>query len=946
MRRWGLVGLQVARGATDLAVVAAELSAKARRNERTHERTVPTRVFGCASARSRASLHTQVGFGLGGRLAQSAGVAVERTATNVPGLAPALTWVGPALARLEATLATAQAATATGLELSARTVHLGLSAGERLLGNAAQFELLSQALPKIVELVRRFAAEMPDASAPALLHALYALSCVQAAGGPMHASAAGVSDACARAQPLPNLAPLLERADAAELRQMAAFATGAYGSAALAVLRGSGAGGIIEGMRADNRAGMAARLGLPVRDVVLFEGSAGVYRPAHFVALDRRHGMVVVALRGTVNLLDSLTNLTCATARLPGGGAAHEGMLAAARELAAGPVGAAVGALTAEHPTFRLRVTGHSQGAGVAALLVHLWATRYPSVRGFAFAPPCVLALPAARALSTRFTSVVLGDDLIGRLSLGSVEDLRNAAAALAAEPRLCTRIIAAVGPPPDDGGPDFPLPPALAVPPPLWADAPSDAVPPPPLDGEGEGQQQLWVTALRNTLHALMQGEKLYPPGRILWLPASLGRDGAVLAAGWARWAEPADFCEIHLSGTMFAVRWHCCAALLRMRHTNADAPCCRRTCRTRWRAPCARSSRPAMATTTKTRTRCRTRADQPAWGGHTSRVLPYCLETRRNTYLQLASRARHSSLQRPLHCAVVMRKLSRSSASPDATASKLVRTPDQERADAERGASTHRSGVVTVRWPMRGTVDGGDIATAPPPAGSRRDFRSNRLPSSSIEQELRDGDAATPRGEAAAGAGDCGGAAEGATMAAVASSSSRNASSAALSADWRGDALGAAAAPPTASRTRSSSGSSASTGGAASAAGTAASPLSSSTSGRSQSQPSAAAASSSASSAAAAGGGSVVACSAESAACAGGAASDIASTGGAISGALSAAAAAACRAARSASASGDANATGTRTRTHRRRRTQRSVLSLPHPSVGGCLRNLKSTA
>jgi hypothetical protein len=507
-----------------------------------------------------AAAIAQVGFGLGGRLAQSAGVAVERTSANVPSLAPALTWVGPALARLEASLANAQAATATGLELSARTVHLGLSAGERLLGNAAQFELLSQALPKIVDLVRRFAAEMPDASAPALLHALYALSCVQAAGGPMHAAAAGVSDACARAQPLPNLAPLLERADAAELRQMAAFATGAYGSAALAVLRGSGAGGIIEGMRADNRAGMAARLGLPVRDVVLFEGSAGVYRPAHFVALDRRHGMVVVALRGTVNLLDSLTNLTCATARLPGGGAAHEGMLAAARELAAGPVGAAVGALTAAHPTFRLRVTGHSQGAGVAALLVHLWAQRYPSVRGFAFAPPCVLALPAARALAARFTSVVLGDDLICRLSLGSVEDLRNAAAALAAEPRLCSRIIAAVGPPPDDGGPDFPLPPALAVPPPLWSDellagAPSDAAPPPLDDGDGEGQQ-LWVTALRNTLHALMQGEKLYPPGRILWLPASLGRDGTVMAAGWARWAEPADFCEIHLSGTMFAVR------------------------------------------------------------------------------------------------------------------------------------------------------------------------------------------------------------------------------------------------------------------------------------------------------------------------------------------------------------------------------------------------------
>jgi hypothetical protein len=565
VRRWGLVGLQVARGATDLAVVAAELGAKVRASSRSVGRRIHCAALPslrpaapcCALLRPAArvlslALHcAQVSFGLGDRLAASAGVAAERTATNAPCLAPALGWVAPALARLEASLANARVATANGLELSARTVHLGLSAGERLLGNAAQLEMLQQALPKIVELVRRFAAEMPDASATALLHALYALSCVQATGGPLHAAARGVSDACARAEPLPSLAPLLSRAEAAELRAMAAYSTGAYGSAALAVLRGSGAGGIIEGMRADNRAGMAARLGLPVQDVVLFEGSGGVYRPAHFVALDRRRRMVVVALRGTVNLLDSLTNLTCATASAGGGGCAHEGMLAAARELAAGPVGAAVAALTQAHPSFQLRVTGHSQGAGVAALLVHLWARRYPHARGFAFAPPCVLTLAAARALAPRLTSVVLGDDLICRLSLGSVEDLRNAAAALASEPRLCARVAATVGPPPDDGGPDFPLPGGVEVP--QDAGAPASAADALAAAEDAEAQA-LWVVSLRNTLHAMMQGEKLYPPGRILWLPASLARDGTVMAAGWARWAEPADFCEIHLSGTMFA--------------------------------------------------------------------------------------------------------------------------------------------------------------------------------------------------------------------------------------------------------------------------------------------------------------------------------------------------------------------------------------------------------
>jgi hypothetical protein len=209
-----------------------------------------------------------------------------------------------------------------------------------------------------------------------------------------------------------------------------------------------------------------------------------------------------------------LTNLQCGTARLSDdSGAAHEGMLSAARELAAGQVGAAIAALIESHPEYQLRVTGHSQGAGVAALLVHHWQRRYPNIRGYVFAPPCVLTLAAAKALGPRLTSVVYGDDIIPRLSLGSVEDLRNASAALASEPRLCDRIHAAIGS-------DFP-------------DL-DDVVSPvaEPIDGEADAQR-LWMMSIRSTLFAVMQAEKLYCPGRILWIPAKLGSDGTVAPAG-----------------------------------------------------------------------------------------------------------------------------------------------------------------------------------------------------------------------------------------------------------------------------------------------------------------------------------------------------------------------------------------------------------------------------
>ena len=62
-----------------------------------------------------------------------------------------------------------------------------------------------------------------------------------------------------------------------------------------------------------------------------------------------------------------------------------------------------------------------------------LWAPKYTGrLRGYVFAPPGVLSLGLAASPSLRnlLTAVVLGDDLICRLCLGSVEDLRNAIAA------------------------------------------------------------------------------------------------------------------------------------------------------------------------------------------------------------------------------------------------------------------------------------------------------------------------------------------------------------------------------------------------------------------------------------------------------------------------------------------------------------------------------------
>jgi len=121
----------------------------------------------------------------------------------------------------------------------------------------------------------------------------------------------------------------------------------------------------------------------------------------------------------------------------------------------------------------KLVITGHSLGAGVAALLAIRWRSRYPTLRCVAFACPCV----ADRAPGMeRVLTVIVGDDAVPSWSIGSTSDLVQSVATLGADSAVRDSI---------------------------WTLNPGD--------------QQLQV--LHNTLQANMQAEKLFPPGQVLWL-------------------------------------------------------------------------------------------------------------------------------------------------------------------------------------------------------------------------------------------------------------------------------------------------------------------------------------------------------------------------------------------------------------------------------------------
>ncbi|KAJ8514896.1 hypothetical protein ONZ45_g7633 [Pleurotus djamor] len=182
----------------------------------------------------------------------------------------------------------------------------------------------------------------------------------------------------------------------------------------------------------------------------------------------------------------------------------HGGMLKMARAMGGKgkPVQLAVGNALMRNWEYDLVLCGHSLGAGVAGILGLMWADpetcltvgesglpRGRKVSVYCFAPPCLVDPQLSKLSSKLIVSLVYSHDVVSRLSLGSVRDLKNAA---------------------------------------MWLCEGEE-------DGKGEGAKGVlkrvesmkraggeedlrWYIALRKTLEANMHMADLFPPGRVLW--------------------------------------------------------------------------------------------------------------------------------------------------------------------------------------------------------------------------------------------------------------------------------------------------------------------------------------------------------------------------------------------------------------------------------------------
>ena len=130
----------------------------------------------------------------------------------------------------------------------------------------------------------------------------------------------------------------------------------------------SGGDGDAAERRATEAAARSARVG--VEDIVAADWVTLPFSPASYVAVDRGGETVVLAIRGTVSTGDLLTDAVSTSTPFLGGWA-HSGMVMSAYQVCKTQLPAAAAALV-ENPGYAFLVTGHSMGAGVAAILAML----------------------------------------------------------------------------------------------------------------------------------------------------------------------------------------------------------------------------------------------------------------------------------------------------------------------------------------------------------------------------------------------------------------------------------------------------------------------------------------------------------------------------------------------------------------------------------------------
>ena len=160
------------------------------------------------------------------------------------------------------------------------------------------------------------------------------------------------------------------------------------------------------------------------------------------IIVDHEWKCVVLAIRGTFSLEDCVTDVLIDPSSLEEMGEefgfdgrdqyCHGGVMASARIVHRdlqrhGLLEMLLLGDSARYPDYTLRIVGHSLGAGCGTLMSYMLRQKYPSLRCINYSPPgCSLTWKMATECKDWSTTFVLDSDLVPRLSVQTLEHLRD----------------------------------------------------------------------------------------------------------------------------------------------------------------------------------------------------------------------------------------------------------------------------------------------------------------------------------------------------------------------------------------------------------------------------------------------------------------------------------------------------------------------------------------
>jgi hypothetical protein len=182
---------------------------------------------------------------------------------------------------------------------------------------------------------------------------------------------------------------------------------------------------------------LATYSGIPVEDIPFISAESQLFNPAHAICIDRSKMTVILAVRGTLSVIDCITDLKAeylpyvmldpSTRQVKARGEVHEGIYKGAQSIYYSTKDKLLSALAA-NPGYDLIVTGHSLGAGTAGLIGLLWLSDpdFASLnfRAYCYGSPCVVSPELHPYLKLNVMTVSLGTDIITRSCFGSIKDL------------------------------------------------------------------------------------------------------------------------------------------------------------------------------------------------------------------------------------------------------------------------------------------------------------------------------------------------------------------------------------------------------------------------------------------------------------------------------------------------------------------------------------------